>query len=159
MKIFCLTALFMLASQSALASSNQQSVAGNGALAFAALVAENSDLPANEKAILAAFLNGQSHVPLGATQKIIVAADGVVCRSSDVALADRSCTLTFRTKNVSLSGRKAHELYATLIELGVKTEGAAGSIYAGVAQLACTIDATEIDSADGGGATCTYALQ
>ncbi len=148
----------MLASPSALAAENG-SIASSGALVFAALVAENSALPTNEKAILADFLAGQSHQPLGTTQTIVVKADGVVCRASDVALTDYSCGLTFGPNKVKISGRKAHELYATLIEIGVKTEGAAGSTYAGVAQLACTIDAVEIEGADGGGATCTYAPQ
>jgi hypothetical protein len=159
MKSLCLIALLTLASQSALADGKKESVADNSALAFAALVAENSSLPAQDKAILAAFLAGNAHVSLGATQKITVTADRIVCKASNVDLTYHSCTLTFGKKNVSLSGRKAHELYATMIELGVQTEGAAGSIYAGLSQLACTIDAKEIESADGGGATCSYAPQ
>lgn len=159
MKTLCLIALVTLISQSALAAEKSESVADNSALALAALVAESAPLPAKEKAILADFLNDQWHVPLGATQKIVVTADSVICRSSDIALADHSCTLIFGKKNVHLDGRKAHELYATMIEFGVKTEGAAGSMYAGIWQLACTIDAKEIESADGGGAECSYSPQ
>jgi len=156
MKTLCLAALIALASQSALASGSNNDVADNSALAFAALVAENSPLPANEKAILAAFLASNPHVALGSVKKIVVTADRVVCRAGDVDLTFHTCTLTFGKKTVDLTGRKAHELYATLIEMGVQTEGAAGSMYAGVAKLTCTIDAKEIESADGGGAECSF---
>ncbi len=57
---------------------------------------------------------------------------------------------------MNLDGRKAHELYATLIEIGVPTDGAAGTIYEALSKLSCTIDPKEIESNDGGGAKCLF---
>ena len=36
--------------------------------------------------------------------------------------------------------QRLHELFATIAEVGVKPDGAAGTIYEGLSQLACTID-------------------
>ena len=54
------------------------------------------------------------------------------------------------------SGRDANELFATLAMVGVPSDGAAGSIHAGVMQLLCTIDPNAIKQKDGSGATCKF---
>ncbi len=158
MKLICMTLSLLLASQAALAAgtAKKQSISGNGALALAALVAEESPLPAPEKAILADFLAGKSAVKFPAGQKITVAADAVTCRASDVDLTDHSCDLSFGKKTVHLQGRKAHELYATLVEIGAPSEGAAGTIFEALSNFSCTIDPKEIEGKDGGGADCRF---
>jgi hypothetical protein len=156
--LFCalLLATPALAGRTAPSSVKPQKISGNGALALAALVGEQAPLPANEKAVLAAFLDGNPNVAGHAGAKIQVTADSVSCRASDVDLTLHSCDLVFGKKKASLSGRSAHELYATLIEAGVPSDGAAGSIYESVAKLACTVDPKEVASEAGGGAECTF---
>ncbi len=146
----------VLAGRTAASAAKPQKISGNNALALAALVGEQAPLPANEKAVLAAFLDGNPNVAGHAGAKIQVRADSVSCRTSDVDLTLHSCDLTFGKKNASLTGRSAHELYATLIEAGVPSDGAAGSIYESLTALTCTIDPKEVADEDGGGADCSF---
>ena len=67
-----------------------------------------------------------------ANQKIAIRADAIACQSSNVDITSRSCELTFGPKRVTLRGRKAHELFATLAEAGVPPDGAAGTIHESV---------------------------
>jgi hypothetical protein len=133
-----------------------QDLSGSGALALAALVGESAPLPANEKAVLAAFLAGNTAVTPHAGKTITVTADSVTCRASNVDLTDHSCDLVFGKTKASLTGRAAHELYATLVEVGVPSDGAAGTIYEGLSHLSCSVDPAEIASKDGGGAKCRF---
>jgi hypothetical protein len=131
---------------------------GSGALALAALVGENSPLlSAPEKSGLTKFLDGQANVNFPAGQTISVAAEKLTCRASNVDITSHSCELTFGGKNVALKGRRAHELFATLAEIGVPPDGAAGSIFEAVSNLECTIDPNEVKQNSGGGAHCKYA--
>jgi hypothetical protein len=131
------------------------SVDGNGALALATLVAEHSpNMKAGDKFLLGKFLNGQIYA---SKKKIAVAADGVTCKTSDVDITHHSCDLTFGAKKITTHGRKAHELYATLAEVGVPPDGTAGSIFEAVSNLDCTIDPVEVKQKAGGGAHCTFA--
>ncbi|MDE2362786.1 MAG: hypothetical protein KGM42_08910 [Hyphomicrobiales bacterium] len=128
---------------------------GAGALALAGLVAEHATgLSSVERQIMAKFLAGHSNVPAHAA--FHVKADSVSCRASDVAIVDHSCVLKFGATTRNLAGRKAHELYATLVENGVQGDGAAGSIYESVKNLDCTIAPNEVKQ-NGGGASCSYA--
>jgi aquaporin Z len=52
--------------------------------------------------------------------------------------------------------RKAHELYATMVEVGISSEGAAGTLHETVSHLVCTISPHEIAQKAGGGADCTF---
>jgi hypothetical protein len=151
--IALLTIPLLLANHAAFAGS----IDGNGALALAALVAEPSNIKASDKIVLAKFLNGQTSVPYAPNKKIKVAAAAVTCRASDVDITQHSCDLTFGAKKAATQGRKAHELYATLAEVGVPPDGAAGSIFEGVSNLDCTIDPGEVKQKGGGGAHCTFA--
>ncbi len=127
-------------------------------MALAALVGENSSLlGATDKAVLAKFLGGESNVSYPAGQKILVSAAKVTCKASNVDITAHSCDLVFGKKTVMLIGRRAHELYATLAEIGVEGDGAAGSIFEAVANLKCTIDPNEVKENAGGGAHCDYA--
>jgi hypothetical protein len=64
--------------------------------------------------------------------------------------------LTFGAKKIPTRGRKAHELYATLAQVGVPPDGTAGSIFEAVSNLDCTIEPDEVKQKAGGGAHCTF---
>ena len=127
------------------------------ALALSALVAPHSpNVSVGDKKLLSLYLNGHPHAPHTPGHVVTVTADEVTCRSSDVDLTLHECKLVFGTVTRMLHGRSAHELFATLAEAGAPSEGAAGSIYNSVKQLACTIAADGIEQEDGSGAACTY---
>ena len=130
---------------------------GAVALAVAALVAEQSPhLSAEEKALLAGYLDSRPAAPQNRIRGLRVEADRVRCRAGNVDIIAHSCELTFGAATVRVEGRRAHELFATLIELGVQSEGAAGSVFVGVSHLQCTIDTVEIADRAGAGARCRF---
>lgn len=128
---------------------------GAGALALAALVGEQSPaLDPQQKQALADMLDGKLNFTVSAP--IAVAAASVACRQSDVDISHHDCTLKFGAAARALTGRAAHELFATLAENGVPGDGAAGSIYEAVSHLACAIKPAEVKQKAGGGATCAW---
>ncbi len=134
-------------------------IGGNVAVSLAALVGEHSPLLARaDRTLLNAYLEGRAHAPFPAGRTVAVKADEVTCRISDVDITGKTCTLTFGKRAVSLSGRQAEALYATLIWAGVPSSGAAGSIFESVKSLDCAIDPAEIRQESGGGAKCTFAV-
>jgi hypothetical protein len=144
----------LLAAQSAVAGSTS----GSSALALAALVGERSPaLEAQEKGALGDMLDGKLNFAFPADKKIYVKADSVVCRASNVDISAHSCDLTFGGRKVTRTGRAAHEFYATLIEAGVPSEGAAGSMFEGTSKVVCTVDPNTVKGTSGGGADCTFA--
>jgi hypothetical protein len=138
------------------ASAVAATTSGPGALALAALVADRSPtLTVMQKHEMAQILDGSvPSAPKG--YKIPVQADKAICRVSDVDLTARSCTITFGPKTVSLQGRQANELYATIGEAGVPSQGAAGSLYEGITHLSCTIAFDLLRANGGGGASCAF---
>jgi hypothetical protein len=147
----------LLAAPLAQAASTSTATAGNSALALAALVgAQSPALNAQQKGALAHMLDSNLSFPFPANQKITVKAGKVVCRASNVDISAHSCQLTFGATTHNLTGRAAHELYATLIESGVPSDGAAGSVFEGVTLLDCTVDPNEVKQKAGGGADCTF---
>ena len=125
MRNMALAALVLAAPQSPSAAN----VDGNGALALAALVAEYSPLlSAKQKDTMHHLLYGVL-TPPPPPEKIVVKADNIVCRASNVDITEHSCALTFGPRAVNLKGRGAHELYATIDEVGVPPDGAAGSVF------------------------------
>jgi hypothetical protein len=143
----------LLVSQSASATTTT----GPGALALASLVAAASPvLSQHEKRMMECLFGGHPNFTFPVTKKISIKVDAVVCHASNVDITSRWCKLTFGVASVNLSGRKAHELYATLTEAGVRSEGAAGSIFGSLSHLVCTIDPREIAQGSGGGAECTF---
>ena len=143
----------LLASQSASAAT----AAGSGALALASLVAAHSPLLSqHERRVMARLFGGDSNVAFPAGSKISIKADAVVCRASNVDITSRSCKLTFGATSTELTGRRAHELYATIAEVGVPPDGAAGSTFESLSHLVCTIDPQVIAQKAGGGADCTF---
>ena len=154
-RALCLAIPLMLASVPVSAGQSN----GNAALALAALIgADQPSLSRAEKSVLASFLNSQTNVTLPAdAQHILVKADKITCRMGDVDIGLHDCTLTFGTTTVTKAGSAGQMLLATMQENGVAADGAAGTIYYSVMPITCTIDATEVESHDGGGATCTFA--
>jgi hypothetical protein len=129
---------------------------GHDALALAALVAEHSPtLSASDKSVMAALFDGHDpSYPAG--KKISITVDAVTCFAGDVSINTFSCDLKFGKSAINVTGRRGHEIYATLIEAGVPGSGAAGKIYEAVTQLDCTVDPNEIEQSDGGGARCSF---
>jgi hypothetical protein len=146
----------LVASQSASAAT----IAGSSALALASLVAVHSPaLSRHQKNVMAHLFGGHSNVALPAGRRIyLIKVDAIVCRAGNVDITARSCRLTFGAVSTNLTGRMAHELYATIVEAGVSSEGAAGSIFESLSHLVCTIDPGEIAQRSGGGADCTFDL-
>jgi hypothetical protein len=129
---------------------------GNDGLALAARVGTLSPTLARvHKAELARFLNGDAHVASGAAA-FAVTAKSVQCRVSDVDITEHSCTLAFGSRTVTIKDREAQALFATLGEVGVRAEGAAGSMYREVDGLSCKIDPQAIGQEGGSGAECTF---
>ena len=144
---------------SALAPAAAQAGASSGssALALSAIVGELSpQTSAADKKLLAAYFAGRAEAPHAKGQRVAVKADAIDCRAGNVDITSRACELTFGAKKVELNGRKANELYATLIENGVVAEGAAGSSHASITALDCIVDADEVAEKAGGGARCAF---
>ena len=145
--------LLLLANQGASAATTM----GNGALALASIVTEYSSLlTGNEKRVMVRLFDGSLNFTLPPNTKITVQAGAIICRASNVDITSRSCNLTFGNTTIALKRRKAHELFATLAEMGVPSEGAAGTIFEGLSHLLCTVDPREIQQNSGGGADCKF---
>ena len=130
---------------------------GYAALAVAALVGGYSPvLGTPEKSVLRTAFDGEA---LAGAATIRVKADSVVCHAGDVDISAFGCDLKFGAKAVHLTGRQANELFASLTDMGVATDGAAGTIYVSVSKLRCVVDPAKISHRDGGGADCDYAVQ
>jgi hypothetical protein len=130
---------------------------GNSALALASLVAEHSPvLSLDDKSIMGQFIHANPNFAYLPNKRISVQADAVVCRESNVDISERGCELTFGAKKVTVMGRKAHELFATIHEVGVPPDGAAGTSYESLSHLACSIDTEEVKQKAGGGADCKF---
>jgi hypothetical protein len=95
---------------------------GSVALALAGVVAPYSPTlsPAEKKAVAALFA-GKTDGPY--TTRILVMADKIVCRTSNVDIAARSCELTFGNTIRKSQGREANELYATIAMAGIPSDG------------------------------------
>lgn len=131
------------------------SASGSPALALAAVIAPYApDVSPLDKVTVAALFDGESGKV--AAKKIVVTAEKIVCKTSNVDLTSRSCELTFKGGKHSLKGREANELFATMAVAGIAPEGAAGSNIAGLSKLNCTLDVAAIKRKDGGGASCSF---
>jgi len=155
MKLVTLLLLTLICASHAAAATT---VNGHAALALAALVGEVSPfLSAPNKRVLAKLLDGKANFSFPSGRTISVVTEMLSCRASNVDIKSHSCELRFEEHNVVLRGRRAHELFATVTEVGVPPEGAAGSIFAALSNLHCTIDPNEVKQNSGGGAQCDYA--
>lgn len=152
--LFLCTTLVTAFGQSA-ALAAPATTTGATALAVAATVARYSPLlSAYERRLIADIFDG--NVRVGDKRKLSVGAETVTCKISNVAIAERSCELTFKKGKRSLKGREANEVYATLASAGVVAEGAAGSMIENVTKLNCTLDPAVIKDNSGGGADCSF---
>lgn len=150
-------AFFVLCVLVASESASAATASGSSALALAALVAADSRLlPRQDRSLMARMFAGYLNLRFPANRKITIKVDSIVCRASNVDITDRSCELTFGSKKVTLNGRKAHEMFATIAEVGVPADGAAGTIRESLSHLVCTIDPNEVKQKAGGGATCNF---
>ncbi len=139
-------------------SASAGALIGNGALALAALVGQHApQLDQEQKSLLLNYLNGDAEAKFPEGGALSVKADSVVCRISNVDITFHSCDLTFGARKVTITGRVAHELYATLVENGIPGDGAAGSNYEAIGALDCAINPGEVASKGGGGAKCDFA--
>jgi hypothetical protein len=133
------------------------SAGGPSALALAAAARDRDpELNAANRLALAKLFAGQINFEFPAGQKIAVKADKIVCRVSNVAIADRSCELTFGSHVVNLAGRVANELFDVIAVAGVAPDGAAGSIIEALRGLECTVEPGLIKQKSGAGADCTF---
>jgi hypothetical protein len=131
---------------------------GSGALALAAVVGNISpDLGVVEKSGPMKLLDGNTDFSFPAGKTITVAAQKVTCRAGNLDITSHSCHLTFGGQVVNLKGRSAREIYATLAEIGVSPDGAAGSVYEVMSNLTCMINPNQVKQKSGGGAECQYA--
>ena len=112
-------ALLLLGAAASNASAAPTTITGPAALALATVVAQHSSLPVYDKKIMARLFAGGSVFFISAKTKFSVAADNIVCRTSNVDIAARSCDLTFKVHKKALKGREANELYATAATAGV----------------------------------------
>jgi len=129
---------------------------GPTALAVAAVIAQYSPiLNPGERKVIAGLFDGNTKMSYP-IKILSVGADTVMCRISNVAIAERSCDIAFKKGKRSLKGRAANEVFATLASAGVTAEGAAGSMIENVAKLSCTLDLGKIKQNDGSGADCSW---
>jgi hypothetical protein len=129
---------------------------GPTALAVAAVIAQYSPiLNPGERKVIAGLFDGNTKMSYP-IKILSVSADTVMCRISNVAIAERSCDIAFTKGKRSLKGRAANEVFATLASAGVTAEGAAGSMIENLSKLSCTLDLGKIKQNDGSGADCSW---
>lgn len=90
-------------------------------------------------------------------ERIELKASEISCRTSNVTIGAYGCDLKFANgATAALKGRKAHELYATILENGVPADGAAGSVHAQIKDLKCVIEPRVLAQNAGSGAYCGW---
>jgi hypothetical protein len=94
--------------------------------------------------LMGRLFKGHFHQLRGDTKVISVKANAIVCSVGNVDLTSPSCKLTFDAKTINLTGRAAYELYATMSQAGVPSEGSAGEVHETLSNLVCTINSLEI---------------
>jgi len=130
---------------------------GAAGLALAALVARQSPLLATaDKRVVLGLYEGHAKDRYPAGQRVTVTADKIVCKSGNVDITLHACDLVFGGKTVALSGARAHTIYATIAEIGVPADAAAGTSYEALSRLSCTIDPNAVAEKSGGGVACTF---
>ena len=157
--IVLVTALALGQTVAASTSAEAASASGPAALTLAGVIASHSSiLGSYDRRIMRALFDaGRSNITsFPPNRMILVKADSVSCRASDVDITARRCELVFGTGKRDLRARAANEVFATLAATGVTSEGAAGSINENVKNLVCTVVPKEIRQKAGGGADCTF---
>jgi cytochrome c oxidase subunit 2 len=135
----------------------KQTISGTRALALASLIAQCSPLlHKTEKKVAADLLEAKRNVEYPVNKKINVEVSSILCRASSTPAVSQMCNVQFGEKIVTIKGRKAHELFATLAEAGVAPSEAAGGVSESMSNLTCEIDPLEIQRAGGSGAQCEF---
>ncbi|WFU80243.1 hypothetical protein QA645_38050 [Bradyrhizobium sp. CIAT3101] len=130
-------------------------VSGSTALALAGVIAPLSPLLSGaEKKAVAMLFAANADIPY--KKPIVVTADRIVCRTSNVDITLRNCEVTFGKKVKTVNGSTANEIFATEALAGIPPDGAAGSNFESLSKLSCTIDPNAIRQKDGSGADCTF---
>jgi hypothetical protein len=130
-------------------------VSGSTALALAGVIAPLSSVlsGAEKKAVATLFA---ANADISYKKPIVVTADKIVCRTSNVDITLRSCEVTFGKKVKTVNGATANEIFATEALAGIPPDGAAGSNFESLSKLSCTIDPNAIRQKDGSGADCSF---
>jgi hypothetical protein len=151
------TAVALAAALLSASTAYANSVDGHAALSLAELVGLRSPLlPAAQKDILFKFMAGNTSFR-SSDAPFAVTATEIDCTAGDVDITAHRCTLSFGAPAIQLSGALAHELYATMIEAGVQSEGTMGHVHESLKDLRCTIDVAAVKQNGGAGAHCDYA--
>jgi hypothetical protein len=151
------TTTFFSVLATAIQSASAATKSGSSALALASLVAVHSPVSNTSDTLLTRRLfNGHFHQLRGDTKMISVMADAIVCSVGIVDITAYSCKLIFGAKTVNLTGRAAHELYATMAEAGVQSQSTANALSEGLSHLMCTINPLDIAKRSGDGADCKF---
>lgn len=130
-------------------------ISGSTALALAGVIAPLSPLLSGaEKKAVAMLFAANADIPY--KKPIVVTADRIVCRTSNVDITLRNCEVAFGKKVRNVNGSTANEIFATEALAGVPADGAAGSNFESLSKLSCTIDPNAIRQKDGSGADCTF---
>ncbi|WP_234684422.1 hypothetical protein [Bradyrhizobium monzae] len=130
-------------------------ISGSTALALAGVIAPLSPiLSGAEKKAVAMLFAANADIPY--KKPIVVTADRIVCRTSNVDITLRNCEVTFGKKVKNVNGSTANEIFATEALAGIPPDGAAGSNFESLSKLSCTIDPNAIRQKDGSGADCTF---
>ncbi len=154
---FIATAAFLAVLLAAIQSASAATKSGSSALALAFLVAVHSPISNMSDTVLTRRLfNGHFYQLRGDIKPISVTADAIVCSVGTVDITAHSCKLTFGAKTVNLTGRAAHEVYATMAQAGVPSESTTNASSESLSHLVCTIVPLEIAKRSGGGANCTF---
>ena len=137
------------------AGATPSKISGPTALALAGVIAPLSPtLSGAEKKAVAMLFAANADIPY--KRPVVVTADRIVCRTSNVDITLRNCEVTFGKKVRNVNGPTANEIFATEALSGIPPDGAAGSNFESLSKLSCTIDPNAIRQKDGSGADCTF---
>ena len=153
----CLAGAMLVAGAThvAAASATPAKVSGSTALALAGVIAPLSPiLSGAEKKAVAMLFAANADIPY--RKPVVVTADRIVCRTSNVDITLRNCEVTFGKKVKTVNGSTANEIFTTEALAGIPPDGAAGSNFESLSKLSCTIDPNAIRQKDGSGADCTF---
>jgi hypothetical protein len=154
----CLGAAMLLAGASHVAAASGATptkISGTTALALAGVIAPLSPILSEaEQKAMAMLFAANANIPY--KKPIVVTADRIVCRTSNVDITLRSCEVTFGSKVKTVNGPTANEIFATEALAGIASDGAAGSNFESLTKLSCTIDPNAIRQKDGSGADCSF---
>lgn len=154
----CLAGALLVAGASHVAGASGATptkISGSTALALAGVIAPLSPVlsGAEKKAVAVLFA---ANADISYKKSIVVTADRIVCRTSNVDVTLRNCEVTFGKKVKTVNGPTANEIFATEALAGVPSDGAAGSNFESLTKLSCTIDPNAIRQKDGSGADCMF---